>query len=71
MAAGQFPGPGTSGEWSPRIAVGAIFRVADDPFGAAIRALSRLGRFSGLDQRLRNLPADTSRAYGSQSAPGP
>jgi hypothetical protein len=37
MAAGQFPGPGTSREWSPRIAVGAIFRVSDDTLGARVR----------------------------------
>ena len=38
MAAGQFPGPGTSREWSPRIAVGAILRVADNPDGGARQA---------------------------------
>jgi hypothetical protein len=42
MAAGQFPGRGTSREWSPRIAVGAILRVGDDPAESA-----QTGQFRG------------------------
>jgi hypothetical protein len=41
MAAGQFPGPGTSREWSPRIAVGAIFRMGNYPPGASLNALNK------------------------------